>query len=140
MELEADIWWFCCTHEYNKTTKYQLPTPTLSAPTSGRPRVHTRVHTRVCTHARVYRRVLQVKSGILYRSQYYFSDRDLPRTGFAGEIWSHTINTSNNLRTCTHSFLAIPHGKPRSFCTHACVHTRVCTRVCTRGLPAGRST
>ena len=26
MEFEADIWWFCSIHEYNKTTKYQLQT------------------------------------------------------------------------------------------------------------------
>ena len=32
LELEADIWWFCSTQEYYKTTKYELPTPTLSAP------------------------------------------------------------------------------------------------------------
>ena len=27
LELEADIWWFCSTHEYYKTTKYELRTP-----------------------------------------------------------------------------------------------------------------
>ena len=32
LELEAHIWWFCSTHEYFETTKYQLPTPSLSAP------------------------------------------------------------------------------------------------------------
>ena len=34
LDYEADIWWFCSTslHEYYKTTKYELPTPTLSAP------------------------------------------------------------------------------------------------------------
>ena len=26
-ELEAHIWWFCSTHEYYKTTKYEPPTP-----------------------------------------------------------------------------------------------------------------
>ena len=32
LELEADLWWFQSTHEYYKTTKYELPTPTLSVP------------------------------------------------------------------------------------------------------------
>ena len=27
LELEAHIWWFCSTHEYCKTTKYERPTP-----------------------------------------------------------------------------------------------------------------
>ena len=34
LDYEANIWWFCSTHEYYKTTKYELPTPTLSAPSS----------------------------------------------------------------------------------------------------------
>ena len=33
-EFEAHIWWFCSTREYYKTTKYELRTPTLSAPSS----------------------------------------------------------------------------------------------------------
>ena len=32
LELEVHIWWFCSTHEYCKITKYQLHSPTLSAP------------------------------------------------------------------------------------------------------------
>ena len=32
LELEAHIWWFCSTHEYCKTPKHELPTPSLSAP------------------------------------------------------------------------------------------------------------
>ena len=34
LEYEADIWWFCSTHEYYKTTKYELQSPTLTAPSS----------------------------------------------------------------------------------------------------------
>ena len=30
LELEAHTWWFCSTHVYYKTTKYELPTPSLS--------------------------------------------------------------------------------------------------------------
>ena len=33
MEFEAETWWFYSTHEYYKTTKFQLQTPSLSAPT-----------------------------------------------------------------------------------------------------------
>ena len=33
MEFEAETWWFWSTHEYYKTTKFQLQTPSLSAPT-----------------------------------------------------------------------------------------------------------
>ena len=33
MELEAETWWFCSTHEYSKTTKFQLQTPSLNTPT-----------------------------------------------------------------------------------------------------------
>ena len=32
LDYEADIWWFCSTHGYYKTTKYELHSPTLSAP------------------------------------------------------------------------------------------------------------
>ena len=32
MEFEAETWWFCSTHEGYKTTKFQLQTPSLSAP------------------------------------------------------------------------------------------------------------
>ena len=46
LDYEADIWWFCSTHEYYKTTKYELPTPTLSAPSSIRLRF---CHFGVCT-------------------------------------------------------------------------------------------
>ena len=34
LELEAHIWWFCSTHEYCKTAKYELPTPSLSPSSS----------------------------------------------------------------------------------------------------------
>ena len=34
LELEAHSWWFCSTHEYYKTTKYELLTRTLSASSS----------------------------------------------------------------------------------------------------------
>ena len=34
LELEAHTWWFCSTHEYYKTTKYELLTPTPSASSS----------------------------------------------------------------------------------------------------------
>ena len=30
LELEAHSWWFCSTHEYCKTTKYELQTPSGS--------------------------------------------------------------------------------------------------------------
>ena len=36
LELEADIWWFCSTHGYYKTTKYQLSSLTLTMPTRNR--------------------------------------------------------------------------------------------------------
>ena len=36
MEFEAETWWFCSTHEYSKTTKFQLQTPSLNAPTGTR--------------------------------------------------------------------------------------------------------
>ena len=36
LELEAHIWWFCSTHGYYKTTKYQLSSSTLTMPTRNR--------------------------------------------------------------------------------------------------------
>ena len=36
MEFEAETWWFCSTHEGYKPTKFQLQTPSLSAPTGTR--------------------------------------------------------------------------------------------------------
>ena len=33
VELKAHIWWFCSTHEYFETTKYELSTPTMSEST-----------------------------------------------------------------------------------------------------------
>ena len=35
MEFEAETWWFCSTHEGYKTTKFQLQTPSPSAPTGN---------------------------------------------------------------------------------------------------------
>ena len=35
MEFEAETWWFCCTHEGYNTTKFQLLTPSPSAPTGN---------------------------------------------------------------------------------------------------------
>ena len=35
MEFEAETWWFCSTHEGYKTTKFQLQTPSRSAPTGN---------------------------------------------------------------------------------------------------------
>ena len=35
MEFEAETWWFCSTHGGYKTTKFQLQTPSRSAPTEN---------------------------------------------------------------------------------------------------------
>ena len=35
MEFEAETWGFCSPHEYYKTPKFQLQTPSLSAPTGN---------------------------------------------------------------------------------------------------------
>ena len=35
MDFEAETWWVWSTHEYYKTTKFQLQTPSLSAPTGN---------------------------------------------------------------------------------------------------------